>query len=95
MQSMHAPAGETIFRTGDPSSAVYVIEDGEVAITVSGGTEVARLHPGELFGEFRRAGGPPPRRDGDRDHRRRRCWSPKPRRSSGPSAWTTTEPWHW
>ena len=51
MQQMHVPAGETIFRTGDPSSAVYVIEDGEVAITVNGGTEVARLHAGELFGE--------------------------------------------
>ena len=51
MQPMHVPAGGTIFSTGDPSSAVYVIEDGEVAITVNGGTEVARLHPGELFGE--------------------------------------------
>jgi CRP/FNR family cyclic AMP-dependent transcriptional regulator len=51
MQPMHVPAGATIFRAGDPSSAVYVIEDGEVAITVNGITEVARLHPGELFGE--------------------------------------------
>lgn len=51
MQQMHVAAGATIFRTGDPSSAVYVIEDGEVAITVNGGTEVARLRPGELFGE--------------------------------------------
>jgi CRP/FNR family cyclic AMP-dependent transcriptional regulator len=51
MHPMHVPAGGTIFSTGDPSSAVYVIEDGEVAITVNGGTEVARLHPGELFGE--------------------------------------------
>jgi CRP/FNR family cyclic AMP-dependent transcriptional regulator len=56
MQHLHVPAGATIFRAGDPSSAVYVIEDGEVAITVNdgtanGGTEVARLHPGELFGE--------------------------------------------
>jgi len=48
---MHVPTGGTIFSTGDPSTAVYVIEDGEVAITVNGGTEVARLHPGELFGE--------------------------------------------
>jgi CRP/FNR family cyclic AMP-dependent transcriptional regulator len=51
MQLMHVPTGETIFCTGDPSRAVYVIEDGEVAITVNGGIEVARLHPGELFGE--------------------------------------------
>jgi hypothetical protein len=66
MELMHVRAGATIFRTGDPSSAVYVIEDGEVIITVNGdtvsggsfnngivdgGTEVARLGPGELFGE--------------------------------------------
>lgn len=54
MQSMAVPAGATIFRTGDPSLAVYVIEDGEVAISVGGPDapiEVARLHAGELFGE--------------------------------------------
>jgi CRP/FNR family cyclic AMP-dependent transcriptional regulator len=51
MQPMHVPAGATIFRTGDASEAVYVIEDGEVAITVGDGIEVARLHAGELFGE--------------------------------------------
>src|ERR1700733_4220477 len=51
MQQLHVPAGATIFRVGDPSSAVYVIEDGEVAITVNGGIEVARLHAGALFGE--------------------------------------------
>lgn len=51
MQPMHLPAGATIFRTGDASQAVYLIEDGEVAITVNDGIEVARLHPGELFGE--------------------------------------------
>jgi CRP-like cAMP-binding protein len=51
MQPLHMPAGATIFHAGDPSTAVYVIEDGEVAITVSGGIEVARLHSGELFGE--------------------------------------------
>jgi CRP-like cAMP-binding protein len=51
MQQLHVPAGATIFSTGDPSRAVYVIEGGEVAITVNGGIEVARLHAGELFGE--------------------------------------------
>jgi CRP-like cAMP-binding protein len=51
MQQMQVPAGETIFHAGDPSTAVYVIADGEVAITVNGGIEVARLHPGALFGE--------------------------------------------
>jgi len=51
MQPLRVPAGATIFRTGDPSHAVYLIEDGEVAISVNGGIEVARLHAGELFGE--------------------------------------------
>jgi CRP-like cAMP-binding protein len=57
MQPLHVPAGATIFRAGEPSQGVFIIEDGEVAITVGGvGTvgdavEVARLYPGELFGE--------------------------------------------
>jgi hypothetical protein len=51
MQPLHVPAGATIFRAGEPSEGVYIIQDGEVAITVGDGIEVARLHPGELFGE--------------------------------------------
>lgn len=55
MQTIHIEAGATIFRTGDPSLAVYVIADGEVAITVdnnaAGDERVARLGAGELFGE--------------------------------------------
>jgi CRP-like cAMP-binding protein len=51
MQPLYVPVGATIFRTGDASLAVYVIESGEVAITVNDGVEVVRLHPGELFGE--------------------------------------------
>jgi len=54
MQTMHVEAGATIFRTGDASLSVYVIEDGEVVIPVgdtAGGIEVVRLHAGDLFGE--------------------------------------------
>jgi len=54
MQTRQVQAGETIFRTGDPSLAVYVIANGEVVITVGGaaaGKEVVRLHAGALFGE--------------------------------------------
>jgi CRP-like cAMP-binding protein len=51
MQPLHVPAGTTIFSAGDPSHAVYLIEEGEVSITVTTGIEVARLHPGDLFGE--------------------------------------------
>jgi CRP/FNR family cyclic AMP-dependent transcriptional regulator len=51
MQSLNVPAGATIFRTGDQSQAVFIIEHGEVAITAGADIEIARLHPGELFGE--------------------------------------------
>jgi CRP-like cAMP-binding protein len=54
MQTIQVEAGATIFSSGDPSLAVYVIADGEVAITVddaAGGEHVARLGAGELFGE--------------------------------------------
>ncbi len=50
MQPQHFNAGATIFRAGDPSVAIYIIQDGEVAIDVDG-IEVVRLHAGELFGE--------------------------------------------
>lgn len=53
MRAQQHEAGTTIFSTGDPSLAVYVIEEGEISITVGDppGVEVARLGPGELFGE--------------------------------------------
>ena len=54
MQPTQYAQGATIFAQGDPSAAVYVIEHGEVAISVGQGrdaVEVARLHAGDLFGE--------------------------------------------
>jgi hypothetical protein len=54
MEQRQVAAGTAIFRAGDPSEAVFIIQDGEVAITVGdrgAQTEVARLHAGELFGE--------------------------------------------
>ena len=51
MRPIQLLPGATIFQTGDPSLAVYVIEDGEVSIRVGDGVEVARLQAGELFGE--------------------------------------------
>jgi CRP-like cAMP-binding protein len=54
MQPMTFAPGSTIFRTGDPSVAVYVIEEGAVTISVGDGAdaiEVACLGPGALFGE--------------------------------------------
>jgi CRP-like cAMP-binding protein len=51
MQTQHVQAGATIFSAGDHSEGVYIIEDGEVAVTVASGVEVARLQSGELLGE--------------------------------------------
>ncbi len=50
MQPITFQPDAVIFRAGDPSLAVYVITEGEVAITV-GAIEVARLGAGDLFGE--------------------------------------------
>jgi small-conductance mechanosensitive channel len=55
-QRMYAP-GEVIVRQGDESSELYIIERGEVTVTVrrqNGETELdlARLGPGKFFGEM-------------------------------------------
>ena len=44
-------AGSTIFETGSPSDALYVVLSGEIRIFDVGG-EVARLGRGESFGEI-------------------------------------------
>lgn len=44
-------AGDVILRQGEQSGALYLIVEGEVALTVDG-TEVARLHAGQHFGEM-------------------------------------------
>ena len=51
MHMITVQAGAAIFRAGDPSEAVFIIEEGEIAISVGNGIEVARLHAGDLFGE--------------------------------------------
>jgi CRP-like cAMP-binding protein len=48
-------AGEVIVRQGDETSALYVIERGEVVVSVAragADVEVARLGPGKFFGEM-------------------------------------------
>ncbi len=47
--------GEAVFRRGDPGATVYVVQEGHVAVTVPGerdGELVARLGPGDVFGEM-------------------------------------------
>ncbi len=51
MKTRQIPAGGVIFRTGDPSTEVFVITEGEVSIALEDGQEIVRLHPGDLFGE--------------------------------------------
>jgi CRP-like cAMP-binding protein len=50
------PAGHVFLREGDRAvsinSAMYVILEGEVVVTVGRGTEVGRLGPGDLFGHM-------------------------------------------
>ncbi|HEV2440246.1 MAG TPA: Crp/Fnr family transcriptional regulator [bacterium] len=56
-------AGEPVFREGDPGTALYVVETGEVKILLGGadGKEVALslLGPGEFFGELALLDGEP------------------------------------
>ena len=45
------PAGEVVFREGDPGDHFWIIESGEAEVSV-GGAEVRRLGPGAGFGEI-------------------------------------------
>lgn len=48
-------AGETIFEEGDEGDSIFVVHSGEVELSRAGGVErrtVARLGPGEFFGEM-------------------------------------------
>src|SRR5664279_114779 len=45
------PAGEIIFKEGDPGNSAYIIEEGCVEVTVSQ-THRSRINKGELFGEI-------------------------------------------
>jgi len=45
-------AGSVLFRAGDPADALYIVADGEVDILGADGEPIARLKPGEAFGEM-------------------------------------------
>ena len=48
-------AGAEIFRSGDPGDCAYIVDEGEVEITIPYGARhsvVNRLGPGEIFGEM-------------------------------------------
>src|SRR6185295_3272546 len=46
----HLNHGEVLYREGDPSDAVYVLAEGSIDFSI-GERLLARLGPGELFGE--------------------------------------------
>ena len=50
MSKRHYDAGETIIRKGDPGEDFFLVSDGEVDI-IRADREVARLGPGDFFGE--------------------------------------------
>ena len=51
LEPVHAPAGQAVFRQGDPADRFYVIEKGEADV-VGDGRLVTTLGPGDGFGEI-------------------------------------------
>lgn len=58
MSKRHYDAGETIIRKGDPGEDFFLVSDGEVDI-IRADREVARLGPGDFFGEVSLISGEP------------------------------------
>jgi putative ABC transport system ATP-binding protein len=58
MSKRHYAAGETIIRKGDPGKEFLLISEGEVEI-IRADREVARLGPGDFFGEVALISGEP------------------------------------
>ena len=48
---LRAPAGAPVIREGEPGDRFFVLEEGRAVVTV-GGREIARLGPGDHFGEI-------------------------------------------
>jgi putative ABC transport system ATP-binding protein len=58
MSKRHYAAGETIIRKGDPGEEFFLVSDGEVEV-IRADREVARLGPGNFFGEVALISGEP------------------------------------
>ena len=58
VKKRHFAAGETIVREGEPGEEFFVISDGEVEV-IRADHEVARLRPGDFFGEVALISGEP------------------------------------
>jgi len=51
-------SGQILFREGDPTGGVFIIEDGHITLTRKG-TPIADLGPGQIFGEMASLDGGP------------------------------------
>jgi putative peptide zinc metalloprotease protein len=51
MRTVHVPAGEAVFREGDPGDRYYVLRQGEADLS-AGGKTFARIGPGAGFGDL-------------------------------------------
>jgi CRP-like cAMP-binding protein len=51
LTQIHVPAGEPVFRQGDSGDRFYIVEDGEVVVSIDG-QAVNRLGRGGYFGEI-------------------------------------------
>jgi putative ABC transport system ATP-binding protein len=58
VKKRHFAAGETVIREGEPGEEFFVISDGEVEV-IRADHEVARLGPGDFFGEVALISGEP------------------------------------
>jgi CRP-like cAMP-binding protein len=52
-------AGEVLLREGEPSSALYIVCDGELVVSVDAGTELGRCGTGSIVGEVSLLDGEP------------------------------------
>lgn len=59
--TLDAPAGQAVFAEGEPGQTLFVIESGvvEIFLAARGSKPVARLGPGEFFGELSMLSGQP------------------------------------
>ena len=51
MRTVNVPAGEAVFREGDPGDRYYVVRRGQADLS-AGGKTFARIGPGAGFGEL-------------------------------------------
>lgn len=52
VKPVHLPAGEVLFRAGDPGDALFIVTRGTVEVTAETGSLLASLGAGQAFGEM-------------------------------------------